>query len=137
MAENKTTANELSVDAFIASVDDPGRRADALALREIMERVTGYPAVMWGGSIIGFGSFHYKGRSSEGEWMIVGFSPRKTAISLYGLHGAYDHGEYAEKLGKHTTGKGCLYAKRLSDLDVAVLERLIADAIALGPEYAA
>lgn len=136
MAEIKTTANTLSVDDFIASVEDPTRRADAVELRAIMERVTGLPAVMWGGSIIGFGSFHYKGRSSEGEWMIVGFSPRKAAISLYGLIGAYAEGGFAETVGKHTTGKGCIYVKRLSDVDPVVLERLIAAAMEREPDFA-
>lgn len=125
MAEIQTTANNGSVDDFIASVDDVARRSDAVTLREIFERVTGEPAVMWGLAIIGFGSFHYKGKSSEGEWMTVGFSPRKVALSLYGLHGAYDEGEFEPTLGKHTTGKGCIYVKKLSDVDLSVLEQLI------------
>ena len=136
MAEIKTTANKLSVDEFIAGVEDDGRRADAVALREIFERVAGFPAVMWGTAIIGFGSFHYKGKSSEGEWMIVGFSPRKAALSLYGLHGAYAESSFADDLGKHTTGKGCIYVKRLSDVEPAVLEKLIAAAMAREPDFA-
>lgn len=137
MAEIKTTANALNVDEFIASVEDPIRRADAIAVRDLMQRVSGFPAVMWGPAIIGFGSFHYKGRSSEGEWMIVGFSPRKAATSLYGLAGAYfADPQFAETLGKHTTGKGCIYVKRLSDIDVTVLERLVAAAMTREPDFA-
>ena len=138
MAEIKTTANALSVDEFITGVDDPAREADALSLREIMERVTGFPAVMWGTAIIGFGSYRYKGASGRGgDWMIVGFSPRKAALSLYGLHGAYAAGDFADTLGKHTTGKGCIYVKRLSDVDLGVLEKLIAAAMAREPDAAA
>ena len=136
MAEIKTTANTLSVDAFIAGVEDPIRRSDAVALRKVMERVTGLPAVMWGSAIIGFGSFHYKGRSSEGEWMRIGFAPRKAALSLYMLHSTYAADPtFAESLGKHTTGKGCIYVKRLSDIDRGVLERLIAATMAREPDY--
>ena len=137
MAEIKTTANALSVDEFIASVEDEGRRVDAVELRATMERVTGFPAVMWGTAIIGFGNYRYKGRSSEGDWPIVAFSPRKAALSLYGLHGAYVEGGFAEKLGKHTIGKGCIYVKRLSDVDPGVLEALIAAAMAREPDAAA
>jgi Domain of unknown function (DU1801) len=139
MAENKTVANALSVDDFIANVDDAGRKADAVTLRELMERTSGSPAVMWGPSIIGFGSYRYKSAATgrEGDWMLIGFSPRKAALSLYGLHYAYAEQDFAETLGKHTTSKGCIYVKRLSDVDPVVLERLIAAAIARGPEYAA
>ena len=135
MAEIKTTANSLSVDDFIASVEDESRHSDAVALREIFERVSGLPAVMWGTAIVGFGSFHYKGKSSEGEWMIVGFSPRKASQSLYGLRGAYDEGSFAESLGKHTTAKSCIYVKRLSDVDLGELEKLIAAAMAREPDF--
>ena len=138
MAQIKTTANALSVDDFIASVEDPARRVDAVELRALMERVSGFPAVMWGTAIIGFGSYRYQGASGRGgEWMMVGFSPRKAALSLYGLHGAYAADEFAETLGKHTTGKGCIYVKRLGDIDTAVLEKLIAAAMAREPDAAA
>jgi hypothetical protein len=137
MAEIKTTANDASVDDFIASVEDPVRRADATALRELFERVTGFPAVMWGPAIIGFGSFHYQGRSSSGEWMIAGFSPRKAAQSLYGLRAAYEMGGFAESLGKHSSAKSCIYVKKLSDIDQAELERMIRLQLELGPVYEA
>jgi len=134
MAEIKTTANDSSVDEFLASIEDLVRQADGLELKGIFERATGQPAVMWGPAIVGFGSFTYTGRSSGGDWMTVGYSPRKAALSLYGLHGAYvENPELAGALGKHTTGKGCLYVKRLSDVDIEVLERLIRAAMERDP----
>jgi len=136
MAEIKTTANSLSVDDYLQSIDDPTRKSDGLALREIFERVTKQPAVMWGTAIVGFGSFHYKGRSSEGEWMVVGYSPRKAALSLYGMDGAYREGGFESRLGKHTMGKSCIYVKKLTDVDLGELEALIAAAMAREPDYA-
>ena len=134
MAEIKTTANDGSVDEFLASIADPVRRADGIALKEIFERVTGEPAVMWGPAIVGFGTFHYTGRASAGEWMTVGYSPRKASQSLYGLHGAYtENPEIAAALGKHTTAKGCIYVKKLVDVDVEALERLIRAAMERDP----
>jgi hypothetical protein len=110
------------------------RRADGIALKEIFERVTGEPAVMWGPAIVGFGTFQYTGRASAGEWMTVGYSPRKAYQSLYGLHGAYaENPQIAETLGKHTTGKGCVYVKKLVDIDAAVLEQLIRAAMERDP----
>ncbi len=91
-----------------------------------MESVTGAPPVLWGTAIIGFGSQHYKGKSSEGDWMIVGVSPRKAALTIYGVYNDYGPPDpLFDALGPHTTGKGCLYLKRLSDVDPAVLETLI------------
>ena len=136
MAEIKTRANDVSVDAYIASVEDPVRRADAVVIRELMEQVSGFPAVMWGTSIVGFGSYRYKGRSSSGDWPVLAFSPRKATQSLYGLHGAYVEGGFVETLGKHTIGKGCIYVKRLSDVDLGMLESLIAAAMAREPDAA-
>lgn len=136
MAEIKTTANNGSVDDFIASEEDPIRRADAAALRNLMQRVTGEPAVMWGGAIIGFGSFEYHTSSSTYPWMLVGFSPRKAYLSLYGLHSAYAEGDFAQTLGKHTVSKGCVYIKRLADIDLAALEGLVAAAMLRDPNSA-
>ena len=134
MAEIKTTANDGSVDEFLASIADPVRRADGIALKEIFERVTGEPAVMWGPAIVGFGTFHYTGKSSAGEWMTVGYSPRKASQSLYGLHGAYEENPaLVGALGKHTTAKSCLYVKKLADVDLEVLERLIRAAMERDP----
>jgi hypothetical protein len=134
MAEIKTTANSGSVDAFLEAIEDPVRRADGIALKGLFERATEEPAVMWGPAIVGFGSFEYTGRASGGQWMTVGYSPRKAALSLYGLHGAYEeNGDLVEALGKHTTGKGCVYVKKLSDIDLGSLEKLIRAAMERDP----
>lgn len=126
MAELKTKPTEVRVDAFIEAVPDATRRADARTLVALMERLTGEPPVMWGPSIIGFGSYHYKYDSGhEGEMCRIGFSPRKAELVLYVL---YPYGEqHAElaKLGKHRAGKSCLYIKKLADVDMAVLEALM------------
>jgi hypothetical protein len=128
MAENKTKPTKLSVTAFINSVSDSARRADAKALVKLLQRATGEEPKMWGPSIIGFGSYHYKYDSGrEGDMPIVGFSPRKAATVLYGVAGAR---ELLPKLGKHTTGKGCLYIKKLADVDREVLEEMVVKAIA-------
>jgi hypothetical protein len=127
MAENKTKATHSSTADYLAGIDD-ARRADAEALCSIMARVTGEPATMWGPSIVGFGVNRYKYDSGrEGEICKIGFSPRKAALTLYGM-GIDRNAAIVARLGKHTTGKGCLYVKRLSDVDAAVLEELIAAA---------
>jgi Domain of unknown function (DU1801) len=138
MAENKTVATAVSVDDYIAGLESEQRRDEAATLVELMARASRFPAVMWGTSIIGFGSYRYAGAAGrEGDWMIVGFSPRKAAISLYGLRGAYDSDpEVADRLGRHTSGKGCLYAKRLTDIDLGVLENLVSAAMKLTPHAA-
>jgi Domain of unknown function (DU1801) len=138
MAENKTVATSVSVSEYIAGLESEQRRDEAATLVELMARASGFPAVMWGTSIIGFGSYRYAGAAGrEGDWMIVGFSPRKAAISLYGLRGAYDGDpDFATSLGKHTHGKGCIYAKRLTDIDLGMLENLVADAMKLKPHAA-
>jgi hypothetical protein len=123
MAENKTRATAASVDEFLDSIPDPQRRADAGTLRALMERASGEPAAMWGPSIIGFGSHHYKYASGrEGDMCRIGFSPRANALVLYG--GFLRSPELLEMLGRHKTGKGCLYIKRLADVDEAVLEEM-------------
>lgn len=132
MAENKTKATAVSVDEFIAAVPDETRRADALVLNGIFERITGEPATMWGPSIIGFGSYHYKYDSGrEGDMCRLGYSPRKDALVLYVTSGYCDDDARAQeaeilgRLGKYKTGKSCLYIKRLSDVDMGALEELI------------
>ena len=131
MAENKTKATEQSVPAFIGALTDETRRADAKALTKMMQSVTGEKPKMWGPSIIGFGSYHYTYESGrEGDMPVVGFSPRKAATVVYGAIGFGDAGELLATLGKHTTGKGCLYIKKLADVDAKVLETLVSKAAA-------
>lgn len=130
MAENKTKPTGAAVDAFLDGVADPQRREDAHAVRALMERVSGEPATMWGPSIIGFGAYHYKYESGrEGDFCRIGFSPRAKELALYGL-GIQRQAALLETLGKHTTGKGCLYIKSLGDIDQAVLERLVTGGLA-------
>ncbi len=128
-AENKTKATELSVEEFLNSATDGQKRADALALAELMQQATGFPPKMWGASIVGFGSYHYKYESGrEGDMPLVSFSPRKQNITLY-LGLAHDHFDNLDdtlaKLGKHKMGKGCLYINTLSEIDTSVLKTLI------------
>lgn len=131
MRENKTKATTLSVGAYIDALTDPTRRSDAKELDQLMQLASGEKPKMWGPSIVGFGSYHYRYDSGrEGDMPLIGFSPRKAATVLYGM---LAHGEakaLLAKLGKHSTGKGCLYIKKLSDVDRTVLEMLIRNAVA-------
>jgi len=131
MADGKTKPTKLSVAAFIDALTDETKRADAKALVKLMQSATGEKPKMWGPSIIGFGSYHYTYESGrEGDMPLAGFSPRKAAIVLYGLTGASDSQALLAKLGKHTTGKGCLYIKKLADVDRKVIEALIVKSVA-------
>ncbi len=131
MAEIKTKATVVDPAAFIAAVPDERRRSDAIAVDAMMTRVTGEPARMWGPSIVGYGDYHYKYDSGhEGTMCRLGFSPRKAELVLYVLTGARGEAELLAKLGKHKTGKSCLYVKRLADVDTDVLEALTANALA-------
>ena len=131
MAENKTQITKASVASFIDALPDPAKRADAKALVKLIQSITGERPKMWGPSIIGFGSYHYVYESGrEGDMPVVGFSPRKAATVLYGLKGDGSSAALLAKLGKHTTGKGCLYIKKLSDVDSKVLEALITQSVA-------
>lgn len=126
MAENKTQATGASVDEFLVAVPDPLRRRDGQRLRELMTRITGEKAVMWGPTIVGFGRYHYKyGTGREGDAAAVGFSPRKASLSLYGLIHGPEAAELLPRLGKYKTGAGCLYVNKLEDVDEAVLADLI------------
>ena len=131
MAENKTKPTKLSVAAFIDTLTDPARRADAKALVKLMQSAAGEKPKMWGPSIIGFGSYHYKYESGrEGDMPVIAFSPRKSATVMYGM---IDFGEAAAllaKLGDHTIGKGCRYIKNLADVDQHVLETLVVKSLA-------
>jgi hypothetical protein len=131
MADNKTKPTKLSVAAYIDSLTDETKRADAKAFVKLMQSATGEKPNMWGPSIVGFGSYHYTYESGrEGDMPIVGFSPRKAANVLYGLMGSSDAGALLARLGKHTTGKGCLYIKKLADVDHKVLEGLVVKSVA-------
>ena len=128
MSQNKTAATDASVAEFINAVDDEVKRADSWALVEIMQRITGEPPKMWGPSIVGFGTYHYTYESGrEGDVPIVGFSPRKAALTLYLSSGSSweAKADLMDSLGKHKVGKGCLYIKRLSDVDTGILTKLI------------
>jgi hypothetical protein len=131
MVENKTKPTKLGVAAFIEALTDPARRADAKALVKLMRSAAGEEPKMWGPSIIGFGSYHYRYESGrEGDMPLIGFSPRKAATVLYNLLGSNDSAALLAKLGKHTTGKGCLYIKKLADVDRQVLQALAAKSVA-------
>ncbi len=131
MAENKTKPTKLSVAAFIAALADQTRRADAKALVKLMRSAAGEEPKMWGPSIIGFGSYHYRYDSGrEGDMPIIAFSPRKAATVLYITTGFSDAEALLAKLGKHTTGKACLYIKKLADVDRMVLESLLVKSVA-------
>jgi len=126
MSDLKTTQNDGDVEAFLGAVENEKRREDSLVMLEFMKRVTGEEPVMWGGSIVGFGSYHYKYASGrEGDWPAAGFSPRKQALTLYIMSGFSRHDELMSKLGKFKTGKSCLYIKKLEDVDLGVLEELV------------
>jgi len=126
MAANKTTENANSVDDFIKLVKDDTKRADSLILVELIKKTTCLDPKMWGPSIIGFGSYHYKYESGrEGEAPLVGFSPRAAALTLY-LSGNFEkRDEFLTKLGKHKTDKGCIYFKKLGDINLEILENMI------------
>lgn len=131
MAENKTKPTNIRVPAFLDSCADEPRRKDAKTLAKLMQEVTGNEPAMWGPSIVGFDSYHYIYESGrEGDMPIVGFSPRKAANVLYGAIGFDGAEALLAKLGKHTTGKGCLYIKKLADVDMKVLETLVKRAVA-------
>jgi Domain of unknown function (DU1801) len=130
MATNKTAITNADPAAFIDSVENPVRRADARTLLEMISRVTGCPPKMWGPSIIGFGRYHYKYDSGhEGDAGIAGFSPRKANLVVYLVPGFDDISEQLATLGKHKIGKSCLYINKLADVDLAVLEEIITDSV--------
>ena len=125
-AELKTKLNDASVEDFLNTVKDEQIRADCFEIAKIMKQVTKAEPKMWGSSIVGFGSYHYKGASGrEGDWMLVGFSPRKQNLTLYIMAGFKRYDELMKKLGKFSTGKSCLYIKKLADVDKKVLKELV------------
>lgn len=133
MAELKTKKTSASPAKFIASVTDEARRADAKTLLKLFKDATGLPPKMWGGSIIGFGSYHYKSDRStqEGDWPLTGFSPRKQNLTVYIMPGFKEYGPLLTKLGKHTiSGGSCIYIKRLSDIHQPTLKTIIKKSVA-------
>jgi hypothetical protein len=129
MAEPKTTRNEANVADFLAAVPDARRRDDAEAVCALMAEVTEEPPKMWGSSIVGFGTYHYRYASGrEGDWPPVGLSPRKQSLTIYLSAGLDRYADQLARLGPHSTGRSCLYVKRLADVDQAVLRDLIRDA---------
>lgn len=130
MGEIKTKRNKASVKEFLESVEHKRRREDGLALLEIFNEVTGMVPEMWGDSMVGYGSYHYKSKSGqEGDWFLTGFSPRKQNLSIHIMPG-FDLLEMElSALGKHKTGRSCLYINKLADIDIEVLKKLIADSV--------
>jgi len=128
---NKTRPEDTSAEAFLDSIEDPERRADCARIADIMAEATGEPPIMWGTSMVGFGSYHYRYASGrEGDFFLTGFAPRKTNISVYIMAGFADFDSLMQRLGKYKTGKSCLYIKRLADIDEAVLVELVAESVA-------
>jgi hypothetical protein len=130
-AENKTQPTEQSVTYYLACLQPDRKREDAMAVNAMMRRVTGELPKMWGNSIIGFGKTHYRyDTGREGDWFLVGFAPRKTNITLYIMPGFKQYGPLLKRLGKHKKGKSCLYINKLADIDMGVLEKLVAQSVA-------
>jgi hypothetical protein len=131
MAENKTKATKASVTGYIAAIQDEERRSDCEQLVKLMTGITGEPATMWGSSIVGFGRYHYRYESGrEGDMCVTGFSSRKPNLSIYVLAEGAAQKKLLARLGKHKMAKGCLYVRRMADIDAKVLRELIAGSIA-------
>ena len=128
--EVKTKVNNASVTHFLDNVTDEQKRKDSFEILKVMKQITKEEPKMWGASIVGFGSYHYKGASGrEGDWMLTGFSPRKQNLTLYLMHGFDEQKDLLKKLGKHKTSMGCLYIKKLDDVDKKVLKELVAGSV--------
>ena len=126
----KTQRTRSSVKAFLDEVADERRRRDAIAVSKIMQEITGEKPAMWGASMVGFGSFHYKYASGqEGDWPLVGFSPRKDSLTLYIMPGFAEYGDLLEKLGKHRKGMSCLYIKSLDEVHLPTLKALVRQSV--------
>ena len=132
MTANKTQPTQASVADFLNAIEELQKRKDSKVICDLMQRITGAEGVLWGTSIIGFGQYRYSYKSGrEGDWFLVGFSPRKNALTLYLTCDLSHESLRFEGLGKYKMGKGCLYIKKLDDVDMKVLERLIKDSTAL------
>jgi hypothetical protein len=131
VSDLKTKVNDASVSGFLEAIADPVKRHDSQEILEMMKKATGSQPRMWGTSIVGFGSYHYRYASGrEGEFMLCGFSPRKASISIYIMPGFRNYDSQLNKLGKHKTGKSCLYINRLEQVDREVLQELITESVA-------
>ena len=130
MAELKTKLTDASVEDFLNTVENEQKRKDCFEILKIMKQVTKETPKMWGTSIVGFGRYHYKGASGrEGDWMLTGFSPRKQNLTLYLMGGFDAHKDLLKKLGKYKTSVGCLYIKKLDDVDKKVLKELVTESV--------
>ena len=126
MSENKTKPTNVSVDEFLAAVEHDRRRNDAVTVCELMQEVTGEEPVMWGPTMVGFGTYHFKYASGrEGDWFLAGFAPRKANLVVYIMSGFKGHAALMDKLGKHKTGSSCLYINKLDDIDMDILRELV------------
>lgn len=131
MAELKTQKTDASVAEFLKSIPDETRRKDCEAVAKMMQKATGAKPRMWGASIVGFGNYHYKYASGrEGDWFLAGFSPRKANLTLYIMAGFREYDDLMSRLGKHKTGKSCLYVNTLKDIDMGILEELVKRSVA-------
>ncbi len=130
MSQNKTVPNKLNVQDYLNAIENPKRKEDCCAIHDLMKTITGKEPRMWGSSMVGFGSYHYKYESGrEGDMFVTGFSNRKQAITLYIMGGFKRHEELLSKVGPHKTGKSCFYIKQLSNMDIDVLSILISESI--------
>ena len=130
MAELKTKRGKKSVEKFLKGVTNEKRREDSFAVLKLMKQATKIEPEMWGDSIVGFGSYHYKYPSGrEGDWFLTGFSPRKQSLTLYITPGFTHYGTLLKKLGKHKTGKSCLYINKLEDVDIKTLKDLVTQSV--------
>ena len=126
MATLKTQPTQQDAKSFLEAIENPQQRVDAFCILEMMEEASGESPIMWGDSIVGFGSYHYRYASGrEGDWFLTGFSPRKKQFSLYVMSGFEQYDKLMEELGKYKTGKSCLYIKKLADVDEKILRQLI------------
>jgi hypothetical protein len=129
MAELKTQKTKASVAAFLNTIEDDQMRKDCKAVAKLMQEVTGEKPAMWGTSIVGFGSYEYTNTKAGGEWPLTGFSPRKQNLTMYIMPGFERYADLMGALGKHSTGKSCLYVKRLSDVHLPTLKKIIATSV--------
>lgn len=131
MSYLKTKENDEDVIAYLNAIEDDQKKSDCLTLITLMESVSGFKGKMWGKKMVGFGSYTYKTKAGkEGEWFLIGFSPTKANLSLHLMFGLEDETELLAELGKHKIGKGCLYIKVLSDVNLSILEKLIKNTFA-------